>query len=147
MIFADSKDIKRAQDLSKHSGAVNSSPLTIARGKASSMAQAITDRRKILGRLEAVASVYDDYQVLEPFMERCIQLWPNSQYSIAFHEGKHTGRYLKMEARSFGISREFLIKKYTLTDQNGLLISGHPYDFDDVARIIFNTNLKRSIIW
>jgi hypothetical protein len=147
MKFADSKDIKRAQDLGKHSGAVNSSQMEIARGKASSMAQAITDRRKILGRLEAVASVWNDYRVLEPFMEKCIYLWPNSQYSTAFNEGNNQGIYLKTALRSMGIPRDFLLNKCLINDETGTFITGQPYEFDEVARIIFNTNLKRKLNW
>jgi hypothetical protein len=147
MKYADSKDIKRAQDLGKHSGAVNSSPTDIARGKASSMAQAITDRRKILGRLEAVSSVWNDHQVLEPFIKKCIELWPNSQYSIAFNEGNIQGIYLKTELRQMGIPRNFLLNKFTIKDEIGTFITGHPYEFDEVARIIFNTNLKRKLNW
>ena len=147
MRFADSKDIKRAQDLGKHSGAINSTPRDIAIGKSSAMAQAITDKRKILGRLEAVDSVWDDYQVLLPFIERCIQLFPNSQYELAAKMGRIIGRYLKLNIRSFGISKRFLLNKYRLANQNGALINGEEYDFDEVARIIFNTMLERSINW
>ena len=147
MKFADSKDIKRAQDLGKHSGAVNSSQMEIARGKASSMAQAITDRRKILGRLEAVASVWNDYRVLEPFMEKCIMLWPNSQYSTAFNEGNNQGIYLKTTLRQMGIPRDFLLNKCLINNETGTFITGQPYEFDEVARIIFNTNLKRKLNW
>jgi len=147
MKFADSKDIKRAQDLGKHSGAVHSSTMDIARGKASTMANAITDRRKILGRLEAVSSVWNDYSVLEPFIERCIMLWPNSQYSVAYHEGNKQGIYLKTTLRQMGIPRDFLLNKYLINNESGMLINGHPYEFDEVSRIIFNTLIKRKIAW
>lgn len=147
MRYADAKDIKRAQDLGKHSGAIHSSSLEIARGKASSMATAITDKRKILGRLEAVASVWNDYSILMPFIERCTQLWPNSQYTKAYMDGDEQGRYLKTQVRNLGVSRDFLLKKYLLNSESGTLIQGQPYEFDEVARIIFNTRLKRSIMW
>jgi hypothetical protein len=147
MKFADSKDIKRAQDLGKHSGAVHSSTMDIARGKASTMASAITDRRKILGRLEAVSSVWNDYQVLEPFIERCLMLWPNSQYSVAYYEGNKQSIYLKTELRQMGISKDFLLNKYLINNESGVLINGHPYEYDEVSRIIFNTLLKRKIVW
>ena len=147
MKFADSKDIKRAQDLGKHSGAVHSSTMDIARGKSGTMANAITDRRKILGRLEAVSSIWNDYQVLHPFIERCLMLWPNSQYSVAYQEGNKQGIYLKTGLRQMDISKDFLLNKYLINNESGVLINGHPYEFDEVARIIFNTLLKRKITW
>jgi hypothetical protein len=150
MRFADSKDIKRAQDLGKHSGAVHSSKTDIARGKASSMAKAITDRRKILGRLEAIADVWaHDYETIEPFIDRCIMLWPNSQYSEAAAKGRIIGEFLfkNISRAGLGIGRSTLIKKYSLTQPSGTLFIGEPYEFDEVARIIFNTMLERSISW
>ena len=147
MLFADSKDIKRAQTLIIHSGAINSSPIEIARVKASTMANSIKDKRKILGRLEAVSSVWNDYSVLHPFIERCIILWPNSQYSVAYHEGNKQGLYLKTSLRQMGIPRDFLINKYMINNESGVLINGDPYEFDEVARIIFNTLLKRRSVW
>ena len=71
MEYANAKDIKRARDLGLHSGATNLQAFEIARGKASTMAQAITDKKKILGRLEAVASEWDDFRVLKPFIDKC----------------------------------------------------------------------------
>ena len=64
MKFADAKDIKRARELGNHSSSVNLSRTEIARGKSSAMAQAITDKRKILGRLEAIASEWTDREIL-----------------------------------------------------------------------------------
>jgi hypothetical protein len=145
MKFADSKDIKRAQNLGKHSGAVNSSPREIARGKASSMAQSITDKRKILGRLEAISDQWNDFEVLFPFIERCVQLWPNSQYVDAAREGDSIGRYLKTQIRPLGIGKDLLLNKYIIKNETGDLIGGRPYEFDEVARIIYNTMLKRRI--
>jgi hypothetical protein len=147
MKFADSKDIKRAQDLGKHSGAVNSSPREIARGKASSMAQAITDKRKILGRLEAIADQWKDYEVVRPFIERCLLLWPNSQYDMAYQEGDAIGKYLNIQIRSLGIGKELLLNKYLISNESGTLISGRPYEFDEVARLIYNIMLERRIKW
>jgi hypothetical protein len=51
MEYANDKDIKRAKDLGLHSGVINLKSFEIARGKSSSMSQAITDKKKILGRL------------------------------------------------------------------------------------------------
>lgn len=147
MKFADSKDLKRAQDLGKHSGVVNLSPTEIARGKASSMAQAITDKRKILGRLEAIADQWGDYEIVRPFIERCILLWPNSQYEMAYNEGDSIGKYLKTQIRSLGMGRDFLLNKYTAKEPSGVLISGRPYEFDEVARLIYNILLERRIKW
>jgi hypothetical protein len=147
MKFADSKDIKRAQDLGKHSGAVNSSPAEIARGKASAMAQAITDKRKILGRLEAIADQWKDYEVVRPFIERCTLLWPNSQYDMAYQEGHAIGIYLKTQIRSLGIGKDLLLNKYLISNESGTLISGRPYEFDEVARLIYNIMLERRIKW
>jgi hypothetical protein len=146
MKFADSKDIKRAQDLGKHSGAVHSSPREIARGKASAMAQAITDKRKILGRLEAIADQWKDYETVRPFIERCILLWPNSQYDIAYQEGDAIGRYLRSQIKSLGMGRIFLTNKYAAKDPTGVLISGRPYEFDEVARLIYNIMLEKNLI-
>ena len=147
MKFANSKDIKRAQDLGKHAGAVNSTPKEIARSKASSGAQSIMDKRKILGRLEAIADQWDDYEVTRPYIQRCIALWPDSQYRTAYTEGESIGKYLKSQIRFIGIGKDFLLKKYLIKDETGTLISGRPYEFDEVARIIYNTLLKRSIAW
>lgn len=147
MRYADSKDIKRAQDLGKHSGAVHSSPTEIARGKASSMAAAITDKRKILGRLEAISNVWKDYNVLLPFIERCIVLWPNSQYEKAYAEANKQATYLKTEIRRLNINYDFLIRKYLINQESGNFINGDSYEFDEVARIIFNAILKRKLTW
>ena len=100
MEYANAKDIKRARDLGLHSGATNLQAFEIARGKASTMAQAITDKKKILGRLEAVASEWDDFRVLKPFIDKCCELWPGSQYTQARALGLKTGIYCKM--RIFG---------------------------------------------
>ena len=145
MLFADSKDLKRAQDLGKHSGAIHSSSLDIARGKASSMAQAITDKRKILGRLEAVASVWKDFYVLSPFIDRCTDLWPNSQYYEAYIYSNLIASYIKNEIRNMDISKEFLLGKYLITEPTGKLLTGQPYEFDEVARLIFNTIFTHKI--
>lgn len=146
MKFADSKDLKRAQDLGKHSGVVNLSPIEIARGKASSMAQAIDDKRKILGRLEAIADQWKDYEVVRPFIERCILLWPKSQYSTAYIEGNSIGRYLRHQLKPLGMNRTFLTTKYAAKDPTGILISGRPYEFDEVARLIYNIMLEKNLI-
>ena len=148
MRYADAKDLKRAQDLGKHSGASKyTSPTEIARGKSSSMAAAITDKRKILGRLEAVASIWDDYVIMSNFIDRCIMLWPDSQYSEAFNAGYKQGTYLKREMRNLSIPKDFLLKKYLINNETGNFINGQSYKFDEVARIIFNTMLKRQILW
>jgi len=138
MRFADSKDIKRAQDLGKHATAVYLSTKEIAKGKANAMANAITDRRKILGRLEAVASVWDDYSVINPFIHRCVALWPGSQYSKAYYEAIRQRGYLK-SLIAMGFSKEYLLDKYLIRNGSGVFISGHPYEFDEVGVIIFNT--------
>jgi hypothetical protein len=141
MRFADSKDIKRAQDLGKHSTSVYLSTKEIAKGKARTMASAITDRRKILGRLEAVASVWDDYPVISPFIQKCVSLWPDSQYSKAYYEAINQRGYLK-SLIAMGFSKEYLLDKYLIRNGSGVFISGHPYEFDEVGVIIFNTMLK-----
>lgn len=147
MKFADSKDLKRAQDLGKHSGVVNLNPTEIARGKASAMAQAIRDKRKILGRLEAIADQWKDYETVRPFIERCVLLWPNSQYEMAYKEGDSIGKYLKTQIRSLGMGRDLLLNKYMAKEPSGVLISGRPYEFDEVARLIYNILLERRIKW
>jgi hypothetical protein len=142
MLFADAKDIKRANDLGKHSGVVNLSPLEIARGKASSMATAITDKRKILGRLEAVASVWNDFYVLIPFIDRCVDLWPGSQYEEAYKLAHNLRRYLKNDFNSIGISNKIIKDRNFLKNSSGIVLTGHSYEFDELARTIFNTLMR-----
>jgi hypothetical protein len=151
MRYADSKDIKRSRDLGSHSGAVHSSTIEIARGKASSMAKAITDRRKILGRLEAIASEWRDYEIISPFIERCIQLWPNSDYEKALEYGKKSGRYLnnhiKWESIIGGkrIGVNSILNTYSLKSPESRLIDGTPCGFDEIGIIIYNTLLRRNL--
>jgi hypothetical protein len=155
MEYANAKDIKRAKDLGIHSGVINLNTREIARGKASSMAQAITDKKKILGRLEAVASEWEDYQVLKPFIDKCCELWPGSQYREAFTLGRKTGLYCKLyiiggRATGYGglsIDRKFIEDKVNLNDNRGVTLTGHPYEYDSVARIIFNTMCQRNMTW
>lgn len=149
MRFADAKDIKRAQTLGNHSGSIYLTRLEIARGKASSMAQVIMDRRKILGRLEAIADQWDDVFILMPFVEKCISLWPNSIYSQAYWAGKRQGRYMSvMRRNSWGskdnqglnISLDSVKKRGWIESESGKTITGYEYDWrDPVAVIIFNT--------
>ena len=155
MEYANAKDIKRARDLGLHSGATNLQSFEIARGKASTMAQAITDKKKILGRLEAVASEWDDFRVLKPFIDKCCELWPGSQYTQARDLGLKTGIYCKMRifgGASYGmnglkINRDFVEKKVLLVDYSGVTLTGHPYEYDSVGLIIFNTMCKRNMKW
>jgi len=155
MEYANAKDIKRAKDLGIHSGVINLNTREIARGKASSMAQAITDKKKILGRLEAVASEWEDYQVLKPFIDKCCELWPGSQYREAFTLGRKTGLYCKMRivgGTSYGmdglkINRDFLEERVKLVAPSGVTLTGHPYEYDSVARIIFNAMFHRNMKW
>ena len=144
-MYADDKDLKRAKDLGKHSGAVYANSSEIARGKASSMAAAITDKRKILGRLEAVASIWSDYDVLYPFIQKCVRLWPNSQYEKAYSDAKNQSSYLNNEIKKMGISRDYILKKYLISNESGGLSRDQNYEFDDVSKIIFNTLLKKNI--
>lgn len=149
MRYADAKDLKRAQDLGIHSGAVHLSRREIAEGKAASMANAITDKRKILGRLEAVASVWDEYTILDPFIDKCVRLWPNSQYAIAYDRANKIGDMMRGLRWGLGLPGTLasgpIKKKCLLTSPTGKLITGEPYEFDEVAIIIFNTIFKRRI--
>lgn len=147
MEYANAKDIKRAKDLGVHSSVINLQAREIAKGKASSMSQAITDKKKILGRLEAVASEWNDYQVLKPFIDKCCELWPNSQYSEARDLGRNTGRYLKLNLRVLNISLKAIEKKAKLVAPSGVTLTGYPYEYDSVARIIFNIMLLRNMKW
>jgi len=153
MEYANAKDIKRAKDLGLHSGVINLQAFEIARGKASTMAQAITDRKKILGRLEAVASERDDFRVLKPFIDKCCELWPDSQYTEARDLGWKTGKYLKLSVigssynNGLKINRDFVEKKVTLVDSSGVTLTGIPYEYDSVGLIIFNTMFKRNMKW
>lgn len=149
MRYADGKDIKRAHDLGTHSGAVHLSRREIAEGKAAAMANAITDKRKILGRLEAVASVWNEYTILDPFIDKCIRLWPNSQYTIAHDRANKIGDMMNKLRWGIGLSERLasgpIKKRCLLTSPSGKLITGEPYEFDEVAMIIFNTIVKRRL--
>jgi hypothetical protein len=149
MRFADAKDIKRAQELGMHSGATRSTRTEIARGKASAMAQAIRDKRKILGRLEAIANEWTDNSILLPFMNQCLLLWPNSIYTEAYGRGKKQGEYIRRMRQSWNsaeyldISKEALYQKGKITLESGKTITGYEYDkWDPVAIIIFNAIFK-----
>lgn len=145
MKFADAKDIKRARELGNHSSSVNLSRTEIARGKSSAMAQAITDKRKILGRLEAIASEWTDREILNVFIKRCCALWPNSIYTQAYWAGERQGKYMnKMRPNwrkddNLELSTHSLRKKGTITSESGKTITGYEYEWDPVAVIIFNT--------
>lgn len=147
MEYANAKDIKRAKDLGVHSGVINLQAREIARGKGSSMSQAITDKKKILGRLEAVASEWNDYQVLKPFIDKCCELWPNSQYSEARDLGRKTGIYLKLNVRVLNIDLKTIEKKSKLVAPSGVTLTGYPCEYDSVARIIFNIMLLEFLKW
>jgi hypothetical protein len=152
MKFADSKDIKRAQDLGKHSGAVRKDEREISRGKASSMAKAITDKRKILGRLEAIANVWTDTQVIMPFVDKCLQLWPNSIYTQAYIAGTRQGKYMNLMRPNWrgedinSLSKTVLYQKGIIESESGKTITGYKYEnWDPVAIIIFNTSFKYNL--
>lgn len=151
MKFADAKDIKRAQDLGYHSGATRSTRTEIARGKASAMAQAIRDKRKILGRLEAIANEWTDNSVLTPFINQCLLLWPRSIYTQAYDAGKKQGNYMRGMGQRWnssdylGIPKEVLYQKGKITLESGKTITGYAYDWDPVAVIIFNTIFKSTL--
>jgi hypothetical protein len=148
MEYANAKDITRAKSLGIHSGAKNLSTRDIARGKASSMATAITDRKKILGRLEAVATEWNDYQILTPFIERCLILWPGSQYAEAYRMGQLIGQYLKTIRIKSSIDKNYLLDMGKIKERQGKFIfTNKPYNFDSVAIIIFNTMYNRAIAW
>ena len=144
MEYATKKDIERASTLGDHSGATNLPRIKIARGKASSMAKAIKDKNKILGRLEAVAEQWGfDYDVLLPFMKKCVELYPDSIYSEAYKSGHETSLYLRWKIIApFDISRKHIFKKATLKEREGVTILGTPYKYDSVALIIYNTRIK-----
>ena len=144
MQFAPKKDIERASTLGDHSGATNLPRIKIARGKASSMAKAIKDKNKILGRLEAVAEQWGfDYDVLLPFMKKCVDLYPDSIYSEAYKSGHETSLYLRWKITvPFDISRKQIFEKAELKEREGVTILGAPYKYDSVALIIYNTRLK-----
>jgi hypothetical protein len=151
MKFAEAKDIKRAQDLGKHSGATSSGEREIARGKASSMAKAITDKRKILGRLEAIASMWTDNMVLMPFVDKCIYLWPNSIYVQAYRAGERQGKYMNRMRPNWRsdfnleLDMRALREKGTISSDSGKTITGYEYEWDPIAVIIFNTVFKANL--
>jgi hypothetical protein len=41
-----------------------------------------------------------------------------------------------------GFSKDYLLDKYLIREGSGVFVSGHPYEFDEVAVLIFNTMLK-----
>jgi len=152
MRFADAKDIKRAGELSFHSGANRSTPTEIAIGKASSMAKAITDRRKILGRLEAIANVWDHTEIIFPFVYKCLQLWPNSIYTEAYNAGVRQGKYMNLMRPNWrgeglnSLSKSVLSQKGIISSESGKTITGYAYEnWDPVAIIIFNSVFKGNL--
>jgi hypothetical protein len=117
------------------------------------MAQSITDKKKILGRLEAVESEWDDFQVLKPFIDKCCELWPDSQYTEARDLGWKTGKYLKLSVigssynNGLNIDKDSIEERARLYTPSGRTLTGHPYEYDSVARIIFNLMLHRNMKW
>jgi len=149
MEFANDKDILRASTLGQHKGATHSSVIEIARGKARTEAAAIRDRRKILGRLEAMDDKWKDFEISEPFIKQCIALWEDDpQYVEAKNKGKNLGIYLKVMRSAYGLSYDFLLKKATLTTKTGKIF-GTPdtYSYNSVGILIFNTYLKKFSRW
>jgi len=144
MRYATPKDIDRAATLGEHKGATHSSKWAIARGKASTMANAITDKKKILGRLEAVADKWNnDSTILEPFIHKCLNLYPEGMYRGAYALGEKYGNYAtklyysKLVRDNIG-GYPIAKKAGKLKNLKGRLVTGVEYDYDEIALIIFN---------
>lgn len=149
MEFANEKDILRASTLGKHKSVVNQSEIDTARGKARTEASAIKDKKKILGRLEAMEDRWKDFDVVVPFIEKCIELWPEEpQYKEAKDKGKNLGIYLKTLRITYGLPKQFILNKGLLTSKTGKFF-GTPdsYSYNVIGILIFNTYFKKYSNW
>lgn len=89
------KDVMRARELKKRK--VNTRPevtdLQLAIGNAGKMAKVITDPGKLIARMEAVFNEWGPGPVLQPFIDRIIQLEPqHKKYVAAWRIGLADGR-------------------------------------------------------
>jgi hypothetical protein len=89
------KDKMRAEELSKRKVNTRESmtPLQIAIGNAGKMAKVITDPGKLIARMEAVYNEWGPGPVLQPFIDRIIELEPqHRKYVAAWRVGLADGR-------------------------------------------------------
>lgn len=93
----DAKDRYRAETLKNGiKGKVDPDPnggaITISNAR--KMAKLITDTGKLLPRMEAISEVYPNNQaIIRPFIDRILELLPNSKYATAFQIGIADGKF------------------------------------------------------
>jgi hypothetical protein len=93
LTFANEKDVMRAETLMWRGHTFDGGCSGLKEMNAIKMAKLITDKQKILGRLEAMAAVHGRTSILWPFIEKAVELWPNSEFSSAYRNGLSNGRY------------------------------------------------------
>ncbi len=91
--YKTSKDVERADNLNWRGNTFHPMGGDIAISNASRMAKVITHQEKLLGRFEAVCERWGDWRIQEPFVNRILELFPNSEFSGAYHSGLHSGQY------------------------------------------------------
>jgi hypothetical protein len=90
----NAKDEMRAKELSKRKINTRDSmtPLQIAIGNAGKMAKVITDPGKLIARMQAVYNEWGPGPVLQPFIDRIIELEPqHKKYVAAWRIGLRDG--------------------------------------------------------
>lgn len=100
--YARGKDLERADGLNWRGRTFHPMGGDIAIANAKKMAKLIKCPHKILARFEAVAHRWGDPEILQPFIDRILELHPNSKYSRAWSEGLHQGRYSLSPGRAYG---------------------------------------------
>lgn len=87
------KDKMRASELKNRK--VNTRPemtdLQLAIGNANKMAKVITDGGKLIARMEAVYNEWGPGPVLQPFIDRILQIEPHQKYVAAWRIGLRDG--------------------------------------------------------
>jgi len=88
------KDKMRARELKNRK--VNTRPemtdLRLAIGNAGKMAKAITNGAKLIARMEAVYNEWGPGPVLQPFIDRILEIAPSKKYVAAWQIGLRDGR-------------------------------------------------------
>lgn len=95
--YIEPKDRMRARELKNgRAGQVDSDPnggsITISNAK--KMAKLITDTGKLMARMEAIRAEYPNNDaVIRPFVDRVLELLPNSKYAAAYNVGIKDGKF------------------------------------------------------
>lgn len=113
------KDIERAENLNWRGNTFHPMGGDIAISKAKSMAKLIKDPTKLLGRLEAVSDRWGDLEIVQPFIDRVLELMPTSRYASSYRDGKHSGRYSMGPGGSRGSEERVIDILYNIGFQQG----------------------------